>query len=375
MLGFLHHTRSQVEDFDSDDTQDVRVARGISKERGLGGKKVPHAAEEEEESSDNSDGSRPVSVAQHRVTQGGTHGEDDPLTVGLHSEAETDSNVAEGWGHSGTSSPTPSQTPPFWSRHPSKESAVPETLEPTGRASELWKDREALSKALVKLTEKCRDSQLDLTLHGRLTGMKGVLNTYLDQKLNYSWTSATLMVAKVEACGVKHACKLQEWILAFVHSEVLPVHHYGQSRWNALDDKDVAQTLQAQLLSHTKSRYITASDVVEVVAGPVMQETSLHSGISCLSISEHTAHQWLQCLSWHYGLMCNGMYIDGHEYEDVVAYRNAFVARWKGYEKRFHTWDIKGIEHRPHNAFSVKGGQYQPRFQLILVTHDESVFY
>jgi hypothetical protein len=71
--------------------------------------------------------------------------------------------------------------------------------------------------------------------------------------------------------------------------------------------------------------------------------------------------------------MQNGMYLDGHEREDVVAYRNDFVARWKEYEKRFHTWDDNGIEHRPQNlsADPVKGG----RFRLILVTHDESIFY
>ena len=118
---------------------------------------------------------------------------------------------------------------------------------------------------------------------------------------------------------------------------MLPVHHYGQSRWNVLDDEDVAQTLQAQLLSHTKGHYITASDVVEIVAGPVMQETFLHSEISHPSTSKRTECHWLQRLSWRYGPMRNGMYIDGHEREDVVAYRNAFVARWKGYEKRFHT--------------------------------------
>ena len=248
-------------------------------------------------------------------------------------------------------------------------------IETIDQASKLWKDKEALSKALVKLTGKCRDSQLDLTLRSRLTGMKGVLNIYLDPKLNFSWTSSSLMVAKIEGHGVKRARNLREWILAFAHSEVLPVHHYNQSRKNVLDDEDVAQTLQAQLLSHTKGRYITASDVVNIVAGSVMQETFLHSGISHSSISERTARRWLQRLSWRYGPMRNGMYIDGHEREDVVAYRNAFVARWKGYEKRFHTWDSNGIEHRPHNDSSVEGGQYQPRFRLILVTHDESVFY
>jgi hypothetical protein len=52
------------------------------------------------------------------------------------------------------------------------------------------------------------------------------------------------------------------------------------------------------------------------------------------------------------------MYLDGREREDVVAYRNAFVARWKEYEKRFHTWDRDGVEHQPQNAFPVKGGRF-----------------
>ena len=363
-LSCLDGTQPQVEDVGTD--------------RVLGGTKLQHlAAEEEEESTDNSDSSRLVSAAQHRVAQGSTYEEEDshPSTASLQSEAETDSNVPEGWGHTGTSAPTPSETPTVLSRHPSEESEVPPNLESTDQVSRLWKDQEALSKALVKLTRKCRDSQLDLTLRTWLTGMKGVLNIYLDPKLNFSWTTASLMVAKIEGHGVKRARKLREWILAFAHSEVLPVHHYDQSRWNVLDDEDVAQTLQTQLLSHTKGHYITASDVVDIVAGPVMQETFLRCGISRTSISERTARRWLQRLSWRYGPMRNGMYIDGHEREDVVAYRNAFVARWKGYEKQFHTWDSNGIEHRPHNDFSVEGGQYEPRFWLILVTHDESVFY
>lgn len=285
----------------------------------------------------------------------------------LQSVAEINSDVPEGWGLGYDSdrpvhAPSPTVLSASESRHPSEESDMPSIPEPTGHTSEPWKDREALSKALVTLAEKSQDSELDLTLWGRITGMKGVLNIYLDPKLNYRWTNASLMVAKVEGHGVKRARKLQEWILAFVQSGVLPVHHYGESRWNVLDDEDVAQTLQTQLLSHTKGCYITASDVVEIVAGPAMQETFATSGISRTSISERTAYRWLQRLSWRYGAMRNGMYLDGHEREDVVAYRKAFVARWKDYEKQFHTWDDDGIEHRPQNPFPVGRGNFTQDF-------------
>ena len=110
------------------------------------------------------------------------------------------------------------------------------------------------------------------------------------------------------------------------------MHHYSPPQWNLLDE-DIAELLQSLLLSHTKGHYITASDVVEIISGPVMQEKILSSGISHASISVHTACCWLKYLRWCYGAMQNGMYLDGHEHEDVVAYRVGFVARWKEYEK------------------------------------------
>ena len=329
----------------------TRFSRG----KGKAVAKEPHwAAEEEEESSDES----------LKLIDGGVLGD---------SELEADDFSdfpAEGLGH--TPAPVLSRTPTVFSRLPSEESD--NVLEPMpDKMLEPWKDREALSKARVTLVTKSRDSRLDVTLRARLTGMIGVLNLYLDPKLNHTWTKASVTVANITGHGVKRARKLREWILAFVQSEVLPVHHYSQPRWNVLDDEDIAELLQSLLLSHTKGRYITASDVVEIISGPVLQEKFLSSGISRASISERTACRWLKRLSWRYGAMQNGMYLDGHEREDVVAYRVGFVARWKEYEKRFHIWDNDGVEHRACNdtGIQVEGGRYR----LILVTHDESVFY
>ena len=66
------------------------------------------------------------------------------------------------------------------------------------------------------------------------------------------------------------------------------------------------------------------------------------------------------------------MYIDGHEREDVVEYRNQFMKRWREYEKRMVTYDNDGNVDSIPSGFPVPQG-YQ--FQLILVTHDESMFY
>lgn len=66
------------------------------------------------------------------------------------------------------------------------------------------------------------------------------------------------------------------------------------------------------------------------------------------------------------------MYIDGHEREDIVAYRNGFLQCWKKYEKRFVVYDNNGKILSTPTGFPVPQGVW---FWLILVTHNESTFY
>jgi len=65
------------------------------------------------------------------------------------------------------------------------------------------------------------------------------------------------------------------------------------------------------------------------------------------------------------------MYIDGHEREDVVEYRKAFLEQWEQYTKWMVIFDKHSDVTCMPAGFPVPGGQ----FHLILVTHDESMFY
>jgi len=65
------------------------------------------------------------------------------------------------------------------------------------------------------------------------------------------------------------------------------------------------------------------------------------------------------------------MYIDGHEHEHVIAYRECFIERWKGYEHRMTTYNNNGNIDKIPAGFQVADGC----FKLILVTHNESTFY
>ena len=66
------------------------------------------------------------------------------------------------------------------------------------------------------------------------------------------------------------------------------------------------------------------------------------------------------------------MYVDGHEREDVVQYRNGFLKCWQEYEKRMVTYNNNGEIDTTLVGFPVPQGTW---FCLILVTHDESTFY
>jgi hypothetical protein len=96
-----------------------------------------------------------------------------------------------------------------------------------------------------------------------------------------------------------------------------------------------------------------------------MQAQFVQSGIDKQSISECTAHHWMEKLGWKYGKQKNGMYIDGHEREDVVEYQCRFVDQFQQYERHFHIWDNDG--HKLPAAID--------NFQLILITHDKSTFF
>jgi hypothetical protein len=118
-----------------------------------------------------------------------------------------------------------------------------------------------------------------------------------------------------------------------------------------------------------KESYIKAQDIVDYIATPQMQEKL---GAKKTGISLRTAQQWLQRLDWRYSRKKNGMYIDGHEREDVVKYREGFVARWKEYELRMQTFDNDGNELPRPAGFPVP---QTGRFWLVLITHDESTFF
>jgi hypothetical protein len=234
------------------------------------------------------------------------------------------------------------------------------------------KDFPALRRARVWLNLESRNKKIDVFFRARITAMAGTLNLYLDPMLSYSWRECSLLAAKTAGHGIYHARNIRTWIRQYLTTQKLPLHRYGKFRSSILEDEDLARDIQLHLTEIAKEGYIRAQDVVDYIATPEVQERLGTLGNARPGkISLRTAQRWLKKLSWRYAKKKNGMYIDGHEREDVVEYRKKFVQRWKEYEKRFVIYDNDGKVVSPLQGFAVPG----VRFRLILVTHDESTFY
>ena len=81
------------------------------------------------------------------------------------------------------------------------------------------------------------------------------------------------------------------------------------------------------------------------------------------NISEQTARRWLLRLGFSHMHHQKGVFFDGHERDDVVAYRNEFLTQMDEFDKKSLTCNgdtpILNAGERP----------------LIRVVHDESTFY
>lgn len=238
------------------------------------------------------------------------------------------------------------------------------------------RDRVALRAAQEELAGLAKEKKLGDFVHSRILAMEAVLNIFLDEDLGFTWTKASTVVAKTQGRGTTRARSIREWVMKFVRTRDLPLHHLSWKRATVLGDEEITEEIRFVLAEKAKKGHLDATSLIDVVSSPEMQARFVRSGIDRPSISLRTAHRWLAKLGWQYGKQRNGMYIDGHEREDVVEYRRKFVDRFQQYERRFHIWDDDGNELPRPSGFPVpETHRASGRFRLILVTHDESVFF
>ena len=90
-------------------------------------------------------------------------------------------------------------------------------------------------------------------------------------------------------------------------------------------------------------------------------------------IRSQTARKWLNKLGYNWQEVKKGVFIDGHEREDVVADRVKFLHKMKELEPYLVEFDSSGqiLEKTYPDDCQVGSSQQRP---TILITHNESIF-
>lgn len=114
------------------------------------------------------------------------------------------------------------------------------------------------------------------------------------------------------------------WSDEYLRTHTLTPYRQGKHRKveSLVDDHDIKQAL-VSILRSQRAELIEARSFARWIA----QELHLNESLGLLHpvvVSESTASRWLHILGFRLTERKNGVYIDGHEREDVVAYRKEY---------------------------------------------------
>lgn len=199
-----------------------------------------------------------------------------------------------------------------------------------------------------------------------LRAVQCFLNLFAGEKSTTKgeWTKsseqASQCLGKTSAYAPK---KLREQAKKFISSKKPPTNPYGtwtQSRIDA--DEEFAQDISLYLQSEGK--YVKAEHICAYLNKTEVQEKW---GLK-KSIGKSTANRWMKKLGYRWVKNHKGQYVDGHEREDVVAYRKkTYLPKWYEHEPRMRTWDKAGVEEPMTLPLGVS--------PVVPWFHDESIYY
>lgn len=211
-----------------------------------------------------------------------------------------------------------------------------------------------------------KDPGLDKVSLRRLREMRQFLWAYTspDSASYGKWIPSSLAIANTLERGPWFSRKLRQWCSTFIKDGNLPWSIYGTWSKSILDDENLQQELFDHLLSVGK--FISATDVQEYMS---RQEVQTRYGCK-KGISLRTAQYWLHKLGYRWRKEPSGQYVDGHEREDVVDYRqHVFLPAWKSIAPYLRTWSTDGM-------VEEESMEPHPREQRVTVWyHDESTYY
>jgi hypothetical protein len=201
----------------------------------------------------------------------------------------------------------------------------------------------------------------------RLAAVQLYLRGILDgrRKMEASRTAAQVLGPGKE--GPNRCTMVRAWGKRFFDDGQLPppVQGMHQKTVSMIDDEDVRsrsfEYLRSQPFGKVSPQnfrgYLNEELLPEITGSPS-------------SVSIRTAQNWLHSLNFRFGEAKKGIYIDGHEREDVVKYRVEFLGRMEKWLPLMATFDEDSTGHMVMTLPNLSTEQKRH----VLVVHDESIF-
>jgi hypothetical protein len=180
---------------------------------------------------------------------------------------------------------------------------------------------------------------------------------------------ASLDVAKIFFLkkGLHHQARnIRSWSEFFLEHQKLPVRKQGchTKSSSLILDEDAVSKCRAWLRSQRSGQ-------ISVLTFSQWVNINLHIELNLsnpISISEKTCQRWLKFLGYRYRELKKGLYHDGHERDDVVQYREAFLERMAIYDKPMSKYDGDDM------TTIIEPELMDGEWRLVLLAHDESCF-
>ena len=216
-----------------------------------------------------------------------------------------------------------------------------------------------------------KDANLDAHLRHRLELMRSFLVIYyIDPIRGKNWIESSLDAIQIWDAGRQHrttgkwaARELRQWTKSFIHDRRnLPINQYGKSNVSRIEDEDLRQDVLLHLQGIGK--YVRAMDIVNFTKQDDVQKKYDLKKPVCLT----TALRWMRRLGYRWSMTPKGQYVDGHERDDVIAYRQTtFIPAWTDLQTRMRTWNEANLE--------LEEDPTRPGRKVVIWHHDESIFY
>ncbi|CAG8742762.1 17712_t:CDS:2 [Rhizophagus irregularis] len=217
---------------------------------------------------------------------------------------------------------------------------------------------------LIKsLENEVKSGNLDSGYKLRLTALLQYLRliNHEEPKIKTS-----LSIAQQLNKGPYFARCLREWEKLVKNGETIPISKREKhcKIKSLLDDEDVQMQIATYLHENKFEFYV--ADFVDYVKNVVFPSLGIEQETT---ISTRMTRNWLNKMGFEFKQFKKGVYVDGHERPDVIAYRSKFLEQMASYEKLMPKFEDDNLE------IQINPNLQENEHLHILVTHDETTFH